>query len=841
MKDRDQFHDKIEQAKSERRSFMKKMAITLSVAPLLIDTKSYAAEKPAPGNTPPLPSAAAQNPTLKQLSGFDGYKFIGACPDVKTLMTIKPEFAGQKIFLTSWHDASGGTLPAGGGVFSAVKSTALKTDGGTQFSGPEGWCWVRVNDGTTVDARWFGVTADGNACGDNIANAIDYIIHQGGVLSFPAGHINFGLYRVKVDWSKEIKPFTLEGQGSSTIFSFDNIDPPVRPINKNWVQEPSLFTFNGKDVESYLDGITIQNLCIDYSRQRNRGGTTLATLGECHPTPHSKGVAAIFFNACLNPKVSNVRMTNIYGSGIYVRRCFNPLMERVQMYDVSSNEVVARDKRMDRDEFGGGIFFWSCYGGRMSDCVAWNTRKYTVDYLSPDNKQQMKDTLCGYIGFWSEFGNRMDAGPAPMIDWLKVSGDELDRVSRGVEIANCIAYGYVIGIKGEADVDISVINNIVLNCYLPINCSGVRGVVQRNFTDMLDAEDIKCPQGGLEQRRSHLGGMTFARTASFNLSLEISHNYVYTRKYPAVNVSRINLKFLYNYVEIHGDADMFKSVAKGRLFGLEISGNTFYYSKTAKPKASRVAYNVTGVIEKNSFIINSESPAALFFHADDNAPYIQFRDNVINGPLNIQSASSINIVDNIFSNRTLVPSIIDLHADGCTLVGNTFVTPGTASKEPIVLKGKNFTIENNHFRMIDFTHHPAKISAFIRLARGSERFIFRANQLEGEKSQLALATGSQVSSLICYDNVSEGAGALLNTDGEISGPVVNERNQFKAGLIGGKWQQDPNRVANLAKTFQPATGERLYYQLPDPDGAEGIVLTAKGWREFGHISQDEPK
>jgi len=838
MKEIDKFKDKVAAVKSERRSFMKKLAITLSAAPLLLDTKSQAADITSlTSNSPAMPSEVSSNPTLKILSEHDGLKFVGTCSDVQNLSKTIPEFPGQIIFVSSWSENHSQN---GCGFFTAVKDSTLDTNGGTQFKAPGGWCWVRVIEGDTIDATWFGVSADGTDCGDNIAKAISYITHNGGVLSFPAGEINFGKYRVSVNWFKGIKPFTIKGQGASTIFTFDNIDPPERPENKNWVMEPNLFHFRGNTDDCFIDSVTIQDLCINYTRQRNRGGTNLDQLSECHPTPHSKGVTALFFDRCLNPKVSNVRLTDIYGSGIYVRRCFNPLMERVHMYDVSSNQILARDKRMDRDEFGGGIFYWACYGGKMNDCVAWNTRKYTVDILSPDNKQQIKKTLCGYIGFWTEFGSKEGIHAAPMIDWLNITGGQLDRVSRGVEISNCIAYGYVIGIKAEAKVDVSIINNIVLNCYLPINCSGVRGVVQRNFTDMLQAEDVKCPQGGYEERRSHLGGVTFTKYGPSNLTLEISHNYVHTKNYAAVNVSRTNLKFLYNYIEINGVADMFKSSGKGRLFGLEISGNTFYYSRLSAPKPSTIAYNITGIIERNSFIINSKSPAVIIIRNNEQSPNIQFRDNVITGPLDIKSASSINIRNNVFSNRTLNPSRIELNADHCSICGNIFELPSTMINEPIVLRGSNHRIENNNFHLIPFSEYPVKIAAYFRLARGTKNLIFRSNHLLDEKNNISLVVASEVSSLLFFDNTNSGDGVMLYTEGKIYGPVVNERNQFKAGLLSGKFKEDPNRVSNLDDDFKPMIGERLYYQLPAINGAEGIVLTSKGWREFGHISNDEP-
>jgi len=773
---------------------------------------------------------------LEKMSKNDGFKYIGSCPDVKNLRQTAPEYAGQEILLKAYY---GDKISSGGGFFFAIPNTGLNDDGGIIFKVDDKWCWKRIYS-SEINAEWFGVRNDGIACEDNINNSIDYITRSGGTLFFPVGIINFGRLRKTVSFFPGIKNFVIRGQGAATVFSFENIDPPARSSNKNWVFEKALLTFNGISNSSFIGPFILENFTIDYSKQRNKGGTDLDSLSDCHPTPHSAGTTAIFVSYCLNPVFKNIYFSNIYGNGIYCRRSLKPLAENNFFRDVSANQIVARNNRMDQDCAGGAIFYWSCYGGIIRDCTAWNTRKYTVDFNSPDNGQSLKGTLCGYIGFWCEYDIGLkgkDNTEPPWIDWLNIDKDrDNDSVSRGMEISNCLVYGYVIGIKGETAVDISIINNIVLNCYLPILCSGVRGIVQRNFTDMLECEDIKCPQGGLEQKRSHLGGITFTKDFNSNLSLEISHNYVRTSNYPAVITSRLNLKFLYNYIDLHGKACFFASSGKGRLFGLEMIGNVFYFNKTANPVPSRLDFNSTALFENNTFIINCEKGLEIDFRSNPNSENISFIRNTIIGPLIIKSDTKLILDNNYFSNRGNEQSFFSIKGNYSRINNNIFECPRNFEQSLIELYGRGHLIQDNLFVVRQGKMKSNKLVTFLKLKAETFFIEVNNNRVSGNNDNRPFIFVEDCSILHAHNNFSDGISRLIENMNKITGPVFFSRNQFKQKITNDLLFEEPNLAQKISSEFNAFLGERIYYILPQPNGREGIVMTSAGWKEFGLIS-----
>ncbi|KYP95431.1 hypothetical protein BG74_09070 [Sodalis-like endosymbiont of Proechinophthirus fluctus] len=67
--------------------------------------------------------------------------------------------------------------------------------------------------------------------------------------------------------------------------------------------------------------------------------------------------------------------------------------------------------------------------------------------------------------------------------------------------------------------------------------------------------------------------------------MEISNNYIRIRKYPLITVVRINLKFIYDYVEIGRVENIFKSTTdQGSVFWLDIRSNIYYFDNHSKPK-----------------------------------------------------------------------------------------------------------------------------------------------------------------------------------------------------------------------------------------------------------------
>ncbi|WP_413733290.1 hypothetical protein [Sodalis sp. RH13] len=773
----------------------------------------------------------------------DSLKYIGQCQSVEELRHVVPNDIGQRIQLASYYASVNISQfsKAGGGEFYAIKDKSLDDDNGTVFRVNEEWCWLRVKAGV-CDAEWFGVTGDNIPREENISSAIDYITRVGGILEFPKGMINFGTLRKQIKYFEGIQKFILRGQGKATIFTFENVDPSPQKKSQFGIAEPALIKITGLDTSRYIDSVVIENLCFEYSKQRNQGGADFNNLGVCHPSPYSKGTIALDVSYCLNPIFRNIHFYNIYGNGIYCRRSFNPHCSNLYFYNVSANQLVAQDGSMSKDSSGGAIFLWSCYGGTITNCVAWNTRKYNVDFKTPDTGQQLNGTLCGYIGLWSEFYvgsvGQINQAP-PKIEWLKTITKNDDRLSRGIEISNCIVYGYVIGIKGEAEVDISVINNQVLNCYMPISCSGVRGVIQRNFTDMLYCDDIPCPQHGYEQRRSHLGGMSYAVVNPANQNLDISYNYVRTKNYPAFTTSRLNLKFNYNYINILGWANLFNTVTTSGFIGLEIRGNTYIVDEKAKPRKSNLSYNTTAIISSNSF--RNMSNADLIIEIEKNKKGINnfiIEKNIFTGKISLRSNAKISISENYFSSHNAAEApYIEVFANDA-LISKNIMHLSSLQKQGIIIKGDHISLKGNYFFIEEDDALEKKITeCIIDIPDFASYLTASHNIINNNTTNLPLIKANSLAVLRAFSNSSDAESFMINCKNKISGPIIFDcTNIFALGLmLRENLTDEPNSPENLWGKYKCFVGSRLYYVYPKSKGKEGIVMTDDGWKEFGEI------
>ncbi|HGU1301054.1 TPA: hypothetical protein ACM7AA_004350, partial [Escherichia coli] len=231
---------------------------------------------------------------------------------------------------------------------------------------------------------------------------------------------------------------------------------------------------------------------------------------------------------------------------------------------------------MAKDSDGGFCFLWSCFSGIVENCIVWNKRVYKSKFASLDNQTEMQGTICGYIGIWAEYSLTRDNDvPPPRLNWLKNKDLISDTLSSGIVFRNNVVYGYTIGIKTESYVDAIIDGNVVLNCYLPIFASGTRCTISSNWVDMLQCSGIKCPQGGLEFKRSCLGGATWAKNNDTNMSLLIEKNYVKSDTYPVFLTNRNNLVVKNNYFLTTKKGKLFDSKDNKIVTGLALIENTF--------------------------------------------------------------------------------------------------------------------------------------------------------------------------------------------------------------------------------------------------------------------------
>lgn len=93
-----------------------------------------------------------------QLSGSDGYKYIGRCPDIATLRTIEPSAAGQKIDVVGYN---AGTQTGGGYFIYDVNDSTTVDDGVVCFVTENGARWKRVINRGSVTLAMAGAKING--------------------------------------------------------------------------------------------------------------------------------------------------------------------------------------------------------------------------------------------------------------------------------------------------------------------------------------------------------------------------------------------------------------------------------------------------------------------------------------------------------------------------------------------------------------------------------------------------------------------------------------------------------------------------------------------------------
>lgn len=144
---------------------------------------------------------ADQTALRQELGCSDGSKYIGRCPDIRTLRTIEPSMQGQKIEVVSynegWDATEGG--PRGGGEFYFDSTDTTSEDNGiTVFVTAGGNRWKRFCSNKKILLEWAGLT-DGADLSEPWQRAIDIIAEQArrkkSAANLPVIYIEPGEYR----------------------------------------------------------------------------------------------------------------------------------------------------------------------------------------------------------------------------------------------------------------------------------------------------------------------------------------------------------------------------------------------------------------------------------------------------------------------------------------------------------------------------------------------------------------------------------------------------------------------------------------------------------------------
>ncbi len=777
------------------------------------------------------------------LGAVDGYKYIGQVTSFAALRSLSPTAEGARIKLREYAVGTG----MGGGDFIGHIGTATD-DSGTIAVGT-GYYWKRVIDVPgVIDATWFGVTNDGVSSAQAISLALDYISVTGGILRFPSGEINWGTLRKVINYSTSLVSFTIEGMGDSTLFSYDDVPPPTLPAGSNWVKESPLLSFIGNNGTQCIPPITLQKFRMDYSRQVNKGGNTLETLGITHPTPYSLGVWGFYFMYADSPYINRVKMSNIYGDGIFIRKSFTPRVQDCHFYNVSAGNIIARtDGNMASDSNGGAVFIWACVGGVVDGCVAWNQRLYQVHVNSTDNGTDVYGTLCGYIGFWTEYpwdqnltATTPETAPPRVngfITTANVTTNNYDNEAKGCTISNCTVYGYTIGIKSEGQNETNITNNLVLNCYLPLFPASTRATISNNFTDMLYCDNRKCPQGGYESIRAHLVSHNYSTyDDGMRRGVEFKGNKCYCTNYPAIRSNRAGTLFDSNMFRFsRGTAFLFDVTINTLKKGVVLRDNTFFIDSTISGvTTSNVAYQDGIVFAGNRFVNNSSQVVTIAFR--NSSTDVRVDDNTFEGAFFFALQCSGTVEKNIFDVNTAVGGVyqttvvFQATARG-TIRNNTFRLNTAVTTAQISLGADNIRFDGNEISFKDTGAGTAL--ALIYSESSAAGLVLQNNKILTNPYALPMfyLYGSHYPTIIGNSNP---LGAGIRYGSQIYAPITLDRNLFSTPF--SNLTTEKNNAANFSSKAISYQGLKMPYLFPVAGGAEGVVYTPTGWKTYGSIS-----
>ncbi|HEY0209408.1 phage tailspike protein [Acerihabitans sp.] len=729
----------------------------------------------------------------------------------------------------------------GGGILMWINDTTRQDDSGIFFRVNSVGGWVRAIE-DEIHAEWFGVTGDGADHSSNVNAAIDYIKYAGGILSFPKGEVNFGLLRKTISWDANLKPFTLRGYG--TKITADNINPPERGT-ANWSSEGYFLAFMGASSTNYFPQVIIEGIDFDYSRQKNKGGTDLATIGVCHPTPYSKGITWIYFIYAMRPTIRNGTFSNIYGNGIYVRQSYCPLTENLQFNTVSANQILSRTGDMSLDSDGGCIFYWGCFGGVISNNAANNLRVYEVHVLSTDNSTDMYGMPCGYIGMWAEYRMTIGSTPPPFIDWMTSSDDInlVDQTQRNVSIQNCTVRGYVMGFKVESTSDAVITNCVAVECYIPFCLSGVRGTIRDCYGNMLRLGAVLAPQGGLEAVRSiftisDFTGMVVGER-DYNVGNTIQNCQGISQRSPFFGNSRSGLRVT-DCLFIRKTGANYQGLWYSRnsvTTNMVLSGNTFIIDADAGIGESTIG-QIIGFTFENNTITNKSNTQLLIRSTSALGGQHKFLNNKFYGGVKIQNSVCISqSIGNYWflSSNNNTNGILGIGYENFISENDTFELYSAASAYPVTINGGNSVVRNARFIITD--NGVKSVPALITTSNVLNQKYFD-NRWYGNTQNSALVRVSGASSMSFDSNRTDSAsGALIYVTGGLSGPIFHDKNIVGNLFAGSVPATDPNSLANaVGWAITPYPGLRVFYTMPSSGNREGIIYTSDlGWREFGSI------
>ncbi|WP_413730847.1 phage tailspike protein [Sodalis sp. RH22] len=778
-------------------------------------------------------------------------------PDVATLRLTIGE-AGSIALLDSYWLG----LSSGGGYLTWVVDPTSADDGGTFFRVNSSGGWKR-DVSTQIHAEWFGVRVDGVACYSNFVSAISYITNNGGDLLLPMTgenqEINLGSdydtsqgARIVIRWFDGIQPFRIKGHGKNTLVTFDNIMPPNRGTS-NWSREPTLFRIWGANYSQYLT-FDICDFCIDYSRQVNKGGTSLDTLPLTHATPYSVGVNVFDILWSLNSSIRGMNISNVYGNGIFIKSSTHFIVEKNYLYMVSGNNILNRSGGEATDSDGAGIVSYGSYGTIIRDCIAWNPRVYLAPCVMPTSGVETLGTLCGYIGFNAEANIQVQGTKLepPLTDaWLgdrtsaenSAAGNDIR--ANGVLIENCISYGYVIGIKSEGSTQSVIRNNISLKSYLPIYPVGVPSLVLNNYIDMLDAGNQSSPQAGFQSIRAWcMCGMGSSSSTKMADGVTWRGNKFHGNNSQSLILLDRNDAVIEDntfYVDGPTMGQFIKSPTGVEYRGAMISKNRFYIDSKCTTINNAQWYMHSGALITDNYFVNDSTAELLLWPSryTYGRQWI-FKGNKFRGNIRLSiNADDCVVEDNDFyRNAVYSGAMITIGNNRLRnkILRNSFRYPSTHGTYIIDASGaSNIYIDKNTFILSNAGAASTTPLAIVNINTVLVSEITGNNVVGNTIDNIPFIRliGNNIAKI--EGNNGDGTGPCTLWGANNKGPIQVGVNKFASFYV-GTLTNDPNLQANLSTNFVPYFGAKVNYLQPVAGGREGIIYTTNlGWREFGSI------
>ncbi|MDT7076423.1 hypothetical protein RQL62_17715 [Citrobacter amalonaticus] len=350
-----------------------------------------------------VPSSGTAEDVMLKLSQYDGYKYIGECPDISTLRTIEPDRDSQTITLLQ-HTA--GTGYGGGRFIGYLDGSSYTDDKGYIIKTSGGSVWLRQSD-TEIKAVNFGyIVGDSTKAVSNaeaVVAAANYSFNKGGIVVLPKGtsyvdniildlpvtikgaHPGSGASLVQREQSSD-----LVHTGNGYCFDFP---PKVRPTIPT-------------DTQPVTDGIRLMNL--------NIRGTNAGLGGIRINTAASIGIVG---NERRNTTFMNINISGYYsGWGFEMFNTFTNHLQNVTVWDCAAPYYIRTAHSTDHVSCVYENCAWGCLaintecnnhiGGTIEGIRYLTKMTQPVDY--DENGNFPTDT--GYVQLYAGIGMRTRGG-----------------------------------------------------------------------------------------------------------------------------------------------------------------------------------------------------------------------------------------------------------------------------------------------------------------------------------------------------------------------------------------------------------------------------------------------